>query len=186
MTMGKISDGLTASIEAQFTRKPPVSTQKRVKFLMDRMKSTKAVADLLGVTQRSVERYLKGTRLNPPKAVAQALEREVKARFQPLVRKRAIQRATTSGGITIETRATFGYDAPEGTTDEGRLRRITQHLPASYAAQLFQAQENGATDDQLAQIIANGFAEHYFRDGGRRAHGLDVRLTGVDYLEADF
>jgi predicted transcriptional regulator len=184
--MGKISDGLQRAIEAQFTRKPPVSTQARAKFLVKQYGGTRAVAELLGVSQRTVERYLTGQRRTPPPALAARLDAEVRRRWQPLVRRRATRRAATTTGITIETRATFGYDAPAGTTDEGRLRRITQHLPAAYAERLFEANEAGASDAELARIVADGFAEHYFRDGGRRAQGLDVRLTGIDYLDADF
>jgi len=184
--MGKISEGLQRAIEAQFTRKPPVSTQARAKFLVRQHDGTRAVAALLGVSQRTVERYLTGQRRTPPAAIAAKLDAEVRRRWQPLVRRRAAQRAATTTGITIETRATFGYDAPAGTTDEGRLRRITQHLPASYAARLFEAEAAGGSESQLAQIVADGLAEHYFRDGGRRAQGLDVRLTGIDYLDADF
>jgi len=180
-----IGDALRKAVEDQFTRNPPVSTQKRVEFLMGKLKKTKALAELLGVSQRSVERYLTGERTHPPKEIAEKLEREVRARFQPLVRKRAIDRAASTAGITVETRATFGFDAPAGTTDDARLRRISQHLPPGYAKRLFEAAADGATEQRLAQIIADGFGEVYFRDGGLRAHGLDVRLTGVDYMIVD-
>ncbi|MEZ0070342.1 putative transcriptional regulator [Streptacidiphilus sp. MAP12-20] len=183
--MGTINDALQRALEAQFTQKPPVSTKKRVEFLMGKLKKTKAVAELLGVSQRSVERYLKGERLNPPKDIAERLEREVRARFQPLVRKRAARRAASTTGITIETRAAFGYTAPIGTTDEARVRRITQHLPPAYAARLFDAHQTGAGEDQLTAIIAEGLQELYFKDDGRRAQQLQVRLTDIDYLDAD-
>jgi transcriptional regulator with XRE-family HTH domain len=182
--MGKISEGLQRAVEAQFTRKPPVSTRARARFLVKQYGGTRAVAALLGVSQRTVERYLTGARRTPPPAIAAKLDAEVRRRWQPLVRRRATRRAATTTGITIETRATFGYDAPAGTTDEGRLRRITQHLPPSYAARLLQADDAGASEAELARIVAEGFGEHYFRDGGRRAHGLGVRLTGIDYLDA--
>jgi DNA-binding transcriptional regulator YdaS (Cro superfamily) len=181
--VGKIADSLQRAVEHTFTRKPPVSTKARVQFLKNRLKSTRAVADLLGVSQRSVERYLDGTRRNPPKPVADTIDREVKARFQPLVRKRAVARATASTGITVETRAQFGYVAAPGSTDDGRVRRLTEHLPAPYAARLFDAQAAGADEPQLQDIIAEGLQEVYFKDGGRRAAGLQVSFTTIDYIE---
>ncbi len=55
-----------------------------------------------------------------------------------MVRSRR-KEAATSTGITVETRARFGYTAPVGTTDDGRVRRLTVHLPAAYAQRLFDA-----------------------------------------------
>lgn len=183
--MGIIADALDRAVQAQFTRKPPVSTQARARFLVRQLHGTRAVAELLGVSQRTVERYLTGQRRNPPAPIARRLEEEVRRRWQPRVRRRATQRAATQTGITIETRATFGYTAPIGTTDESRLRRITQHLPPAYAARLFEQQQAGADEHALAEVVAEGLQEQYFKDGGRRAQQLDVRLTGIDYLEAD-
>ena len=180
--MGPIEDALRRSAEGQDTRQPPVSTRARVKFLTDRLKTTRAVAALLGVSQRSVERYLDGSRTHPPRAVAEAIDQEVKARWQPLVRKRAADRAA-AGGIVIETRARFGYDAPAGSTDDPRERRLTVQLPGSYAARLFDALASGAGESALQAVVAEGLQEHYFKDGGRRAAGLLVRFDGIDYLD---
>ncbi|GGU46096.1 hypothetical protein GCM10010244_84880 [Streptomyces coeruleorubidus] len=41
-------------------------------------------------------------------------------------------------------------------------------LPPQYAARLFDAQEAGASEQQLRDIAAEGLGEAYFRDGGRR------------------
>jgi hypothetical protein len=43
----------------------------------------------------------------------------------------------TAGGIVVESRARFGLTTTPGTSDDGRMRRITQHLPPAYAACLF-------------------------------------------------
>jgi hypothetical protein len=81
----------------------------------------------------------------------------------------------------------FGYTAPIGTTDDGRFRRLTVHLPPEYAQQLFDAREAGAGDQQLRQIIADGFRQTYFQDGGARAPGLsDVALNDIDYIDLDY
>ncbi|MHA6765343.1 telomere-protecting terminal protein Tpg [Streptacidiphilus sp. PAMC 29251] len=183
---GKIGDSLRRAAEATFTRKPPVSTRARAQFLVQQLRGTRAVAALLGVSQRTVERYLDGTRKTPPKGVAEALDREVKARWQPVVRARAEKRATESRGITVETRAQFGYNAAVGSTDDSRERRITENLPAAYAARLFEARQAGGSEEDLQAIIAEGLQETYFKDGGRRANGLQVTFTSIDYIEVDY
>jgi hypothetical protein len=86
----------------------------------------------------------------------------------------------------VETRARFGDTAPIGTTDDGRFRRLTVHLPPTYAQRLFDAREAGASDQEMRAIIAEGFKEIYFQDGGNRAMGLsDVTLNDIDYLDLD-
>lgn len=62
----------------------------------------------------------------------------------------------------METRARFGYTAPVGTTDDGRFRRLTVRLPATYAQRLFDARDTGASDQEMRGIIAEGFKEVYF------------------------
>jgi hypothetical protein len=87
----------------------------------------------------------------------------------------------------VETRARFGYTAPVGTTDDGRFRRLTVHLPPQYAQRLFDARNTGASDQQMRAIITEGLKETYFQDSGSRALGLsDVTLNDIDYLDLDY
>ncbi|YCN81264.1 XRE family transcriptional regulator, partial [Streptomyces lincolnensis] len=45
----------------------------------------------------------------------------------------------------------------------------------------------GAGDQQMRGIIAEGFKEIYFQDGGGRAMGLsDVEINDIDYLDLDY
>lgn len=75
----------------------------------------------------------------------------------------------------METRARFGRTAPIGTTDDGRFRRPTVHLTPEHARRLFEARDAGAGDQEMRQIITDGFKEVYFQDGGARAtHLSDV------------
>ncbi|MEU9125343.1 XRE family transcriptional regulator [Streptomyces sp. NPDC048506] len=185
--MGIIQDSLDKAAEHTATRPIPKSGPAQMRFLVRSEKgSTRAVAELLGVSQRTVERYVKAQIKRPRKDLAARIEREVRRRWQPRVRERAKKHAATTGGITIETRARFGFTAAPGTTDDGRVRRITQHLPPAYAARLFDAQTVGATERQLQDIAAEGLQEIYFKDQGRRADGLLVEFTDIDYVELDF
>jgi hypothetical protein len=132
-----------------------------------------------------VERYVTGQLKRPRRDLAARLEREVKRRWQPQIRAKAKQQAATTGGLVIDTRARFGYTAAPGTTDDARLRHLTQALPPQYAARLFDAQEQGATEQQLLAITAEGLQEIYFKDHGRRAQGLLVEFTDIDHIDVE-
>lgn len=185
--MGKIDDSLDQAAQHVLTRKPPVSTKARVRFLVNQAKGrTRVVAERLGVSQRSVERYLKGDRKHPPPAIAARIEAELRRLWQPKVRARAEQRAATAGGVTIEARARFGFSSAAGSTDDPRMRRITQHLAPSYAQRLFDARHAGATEGDLERIVAAGLQDAYFKENGTRADDLVVEFTGIDYVEFDY
>ncbi|MFD8421084.1 telomere-protecting terminal protein Tpg [Streptomyces sp. NPDC059466] len=141
---------------------------------------------LLRISQRTVERYVKDQIRKPRPDLAARLEAEVRKRWQPQIRARAKERASTTDGIVIDTRARLGYAAPAGTTDQDRIRHLTVALPPQYAARLFDAQQAGATDQRLRQIAAEALRDVYFQDGGRRAGSLEeVRFTDVEHIEFD-
>ncbi|MGY1503743.1 telomere-protecting terminal protein Tpg (plasmid) [Streptomyces sp. QTS52] len=185
--MGEIDDAIERADRESFTREPPKTLKGQIGYLLKQLGSAKAVAQELGVTADSVNRYRRGARKHARADVAAKLDDAVRQRWQPQVRKRRQKQAATSGGITVETRARFGYTAPVGTTDDGRFRRLTVHLPPAYAQRLFDARNAGASDQQMRGIIAEGFKEIYFQDGGGRATGLsDVEINDIDYLDLDY
>ncbi|OQR63442.1 DNA-binding protein [Streptomyces maremycinicus] len=185
--MGEIDDAIERADRDSFTRQPPKTLKGKVGFLLKQFGSAKAVAREIGVTADSVNRYRRGARKHARPDVAAKIDDAVRQRWQPLVRKRRRKQAATTGGVTVETRARFGYTAPVGTTDDGRLRRLTVHLPPAYAQRLFDARDAGAGDREMRAIIAEGFKEVYFQDGGGRAAGLsDVTLNDIDYLDLDY
>jgi transcriptional regulator with XRE-family HTH domain len=183
--MGKLGDSLDKAVQKAFTRPIPKSARAQMRYLVKQLKGTKPVAEALGVSQRTVERYVKGQIKKPRKDLAARLAGEVTKRWQPQIRAKAKQAAATTGGIVVDTRARFGYTAAPGSTDDARLRHLTQALPPAYAARLFAAQEQGATEQQLRDIAAEGLQEIYFKDRGRRAHGLLVEFTDVEHIEFD-
>ncbi|MEV6681694.1 helix-turn-helix domain-containing protein [Streptomyces erythrochromogenes] len=184
--MGEIEDAIVRADQEAFTKDPPKTLKGRINFLLKQLGTTRAVAAELGVSQRSVERYRKGDRRTPPQRVVDRIEAAVRARWQPVVRGRRRKEAATSTGITVETRARFGYTAPVGTTDDGRVRRLTVHLPPAYAQRLFDARARGAADRDLRAIVAEGLQEVYFKDGGTRADELRVEFTDIDYFDVSF
>ncbi|MEU8828890.1 XRE family transcriptional regulator [Streptomyces sp. NPDC048636] len=184
--MATVGEGLDKAVQGAFTRPIPKSAGAQMRYLVKQHKgSTKRVADLLGITQRTVERYVKNQIKKPRKDLAERMEGEVKKRWQPQIRAKAKQAASTTDGILIDTRARFGFTAAPGSTDDARLRHLTLALPPRHAARLFDAQEQGATEQQLRGIAAEALGETYFRDSGRRAHGLDVEFTDLEHVEFD-
>ncbi|WP_435609712.1 telomere-protecting terminal protein Tpg [Streptomyces sp. C10-9-1] len=184
---GEIEDAIERADREAFTKEPPKTLKGQIGFLIKQFGSAKAVAAELGVTADSVNRYRRGARKHARADVAAKIDDAVRARWQPLVRKRRRKQAATATGITVETRAQFGYSAAVGTTDDGRFRRLTVHLPPQYAQRLFDARDAGASDQQMRGIIAEGFKEIYFQDDGGRAMGLsDVEINNIDYLDLDY
>ncbi|MFF6895963.1 telomere-protecting terminal protein Tpg [Streptomyces microflavus] len=155
--MSLIGDGLNKAVQKAFTRPAPKSAGAQMRYLVKQLGGTKAVAQMLRVSQRTVERYVKNQIKAPRPGLAARLDREVKQRWQPQIRAKAKQKAASTGGIIIDTRA-----------------------------RLFNAQEAGASDARLQQIAAEAPKEVYFQDSGRRAGSLDeVRFTDIEHLEFD-
>jgi DNA-binding transcriptional regulator YdaS (Cro superfamily) len=184
--VGEVEDAIERADREGFTRQPPKTLQGRINYLLKQMGNAKAVAAELGITADSVNRYRRGARKNPPKNIASKIDNAVRQRWQPQVRKRRRKQAAATG-VTVETRARFGYESSAGSTDDGRFRRLTVKLPAAYAQRLFDARDTGASDQDLRGIIAEGFKEVYFQEGGGRAMGLsDVTLNDIDYLDLEY
>ncbi|MFD6783828.1 telomere-protecting terminal protein Tpg [Streptomyces diastaticus] len=180
-----INDAIDRANAMAFTREPPKTLQGRISYLLRQMGSTRAVAEEIGVTPASVARYRRGARKNPPRDIAAKVDEAVRTRWQPQIRKRHRDRAA-AGGITVVTRASIGYDAPGGSTDESRVRRLRVHLPADYARRVFDARDTGQGDQRIAEIVTEGIQEEYFKDGGRRANGLEITINNIDYLDVSF
>src|SRR3954454_20935129 len=127
-------DGLDAAVQKAFTRPAPKSAGAQMRYLVKQLGGTKAVAQLLRISQRTVERYVKDQIKKPRPDLAARLEREVKKQWQPQIRAKARAKAASTGGIVIDTRARLGYTAPIGSTNEDRTRHLTIALPPVYAA----------------------------------------------------
>ncbi|MFF7114776.1 telomere-protecting terminal protein Tpg [Streptomyces albogriseolus] len=86
--------------------------------------ATKAVAERLGTSRRTVERYLAGKLKKPQKRLQAALVEETESEWQPQVRAQAREQAATSSGMMVDVTAHFGFTCT-GSSDDGRERTIT-------------------------------------------------------------
>ncbi|MFF3177978.1 telomere-protecting terminal protein Tpg [Streptomyces sp. NPDC057900] len=185
-TRAKILDGLARAERALFTRPAPKSARAQMKFLRTRERgSTKSLAERLGVSRKTVQRYLSGASTKPNKRLQAALVEETESEWQPQVRAQARQRAASTGGLIISCRAYFGL-GPEGTSDAGRVRDITVAVSPSHAAAIIAAQEESATESDLHDAVAEAIADAYFRQGGGGRAGLEVKFADVERLDITF
>ncbi|MGW8985174.1 telomere-protecting terminal protein Tpg [Streptomyces parvus] len=185
-TRAKILDGLARAERALFTRPAPKPARAQMKFLRTRERgSTKSLAERLGVSRKTVQRYLSGASTKPNKRLQAALVEETELEWQPQVRAQARQRAASSGGLVISCRAYFGL-GPEGTSDAGRVRDITVAVSPSHAAAIIAAREEGATESDLHDAVAEAIADAYFRQGGGGRAGLEVKFADVEWLNITF
>ncbi|MER5217194.1 hypothetical protein ABT063_43355 [Streptomyces sp. NPDC002838] len=81
------------------------------------------------------------------------------------------ERAATFSGMMVEVAAYFGFTC-SGSSDDGCERFISTPIPPTYASQIFQMQEAGATEEDLHPVFAEAITESYFTDWGTRADGL--------------
>ncbi|MGW5679234.1 hypothetical protein ACWEV4_29840 [Streptomyces sp. NPDC003860] len=75
----------------------------------------------------------------------------------------------------------FKGGASSGADRGGSAVELADVIPHRWAETCgpSQAQEAGVDEDELRQVAAEALGEIYFRDNGRRAHGLEMKLTDV-------
>ncbi|MGW7260517.1 telomere-protecting terminal protein Tpg [Streptomyces sp. NPDC054834] len=183
---GKVLEALVQAERKVFTRPAPKSANTQVKFFLKRMKaSAKTLAERVGTSTRTIERYRAGTLKKPQKRLQAALVEATESEWQPQVRAQARERAATSGGMMVRTVAHFGFTA-RGSSDDGRERHISTEISPTYAKQILQLQEAGATEEELHPIVAAAITESYFTDWGARCQGLTADFTDVQSIEFEF
>ncbi|MGY3340934.1 transcriptional regulator with XRE-family HTH domain [Streptomyces filamentosus] len=184
MVVKTVGEGLEQVLDKALTRKAPQSIGAQARFLVKKTGSTKAAAELLGVSPRTVQRYMKGEIKNPHPRVAGRLGQEVRKRWQPKVKEKARQAAVSSNGLMINVRASLGYEGPAGTTDQARERDLTVALSPRHAEKIFAAQELG--EQRMREEVADALREVYFQQRGTRAASLEkVHMLNVAHIEFD-
>jgi hypothetical protein len=122
---------------------------------------------------------------DPAEAPPGPLVEETGSEWQPQVRARAREQASTSSGMMVEVTAYFGFTCT-GNSDDGRIRTITTPISPTYARQILDLQEAGATEEDLHPIVAEAVTESYFTEWGTRSDGLRADLTHVQAIEFMF
>ncbi|MFG2858102.1 telomere-protecting terminal protein Tpg [Streptomyces mirabilis] len=182
----RVLDALVRAERKVFTRPAPKSAKAQVEFLYKRAKqSTKALAEQLGVSTRTVQRYRAGQLTKPQKKLQAALVEETESQWQPQVRAQARERAATSSGMMVEVTAYFGFTC-SGSSDDGRERTITTPISPGYVKEILRLQEAGATEEDLHPIVADAITESYFTEWGTRADGLRADFTHVRSIDFQF
>ncbi|MET8615823.1 telomere-protecting terminal protein Tpg [Streptomyces misionensis] len=183
---GKVLEALVRAERKVFTRPAPKSANAQVKFLLTRVKgSAKALAERLGTSTRTIERYRAGKLTTPQKRLRAALVEATESEWQPQVRAHAREQAATSSGMMVDVTAHFGFTCT-GSSDDGRERTITTAISPTYAKQILELQEAGATEEELHPIVAAAITESYFTEWGTRADGLRADFTDVQSIEFRF
>ncbi|MEU5902589.1 HTH domain-containing protein [Streptomyces venezuelae] len=157
-----------------------------MKFLRTREKgSTKPLAARLGVSRRTVQRYLSGASIKPNKRLQAVLVQETESEGQPQISAQAGQRAASSGGLVISCRGYFGL-GPEGnlgcwlgTGHHGRR----QSLPCGRHHRCAGGWCDG---ERSARRGRGGHRDAYFRRGGGGRAGLEVQFADVEWLNSRF
>jgi hypothetical protein len=72
--MSMFGDGLDTAVQKAFTRPAPKSAGPQMRYLVKQFKGTKAVAQMLRVSQRTVERYVKDQIKKPRPDLAARME----------------------------------------------------------------------------------------------------------------
>ncbi|MFI2719346.1 telomere-protecting terminal protein Tpg [Streptomyces collinus] len=108
--MSLFADGLEAAVQKAFTRPAPKKRGRADAVPGQAAQGSKPVAQMLRISQRTRERYVKDQIKKPRPDLAARLGREVKARW-PQIRAKARQQAATTGGIVIDSRARLGCTA---------------------------------------------------------------------------
>ncbi|MEU3957734.1 hypothetical protein AB0F45_36560 [Streptomyces achromogenes] len=67
--------------------------------------------------------------------------------------------------MMVEVTAYFGITCA-GSSDDGRERSITTAISPTYAKQILELQEAGATEEDLHPIVAEAITESYFTESG--------------------
>lgn len=183
---GKVLEALARAERKVFTRPAPKSANAQVKFLLTRMMgSAKSLAEHVGTSTRTIERYRAGKLKKPQKRLQAALVEATESEWQPQVRAQARAAASTSRGMSVEVTAYFGFTCT-GSSDDGRERQITTDISPYYVKQILALQEAGATEEDLHPIVAEAIVESYFTDWGTRANGLRADFTSVTKIDFRF
>ncbi|QLH19374.1 hypothetical protein [Streptomyces sp. Rer75] len=180
-----VAEALDIADAHHWTRQPPCSDRARLRFLMSRSTDLATLASRLNTTPQALQRILTNQVRN--EALSQAILKDVIRLWQPRIRRRAHRvLAEQQHSLWVHFRGWFGFNAAAGSSDDGRVRSLSETLHHPYPARLFEARRSGASERDLRSIVADGIGESYFRVSTGRSGLHLVRLTDVDYIEFSY
>ncbi|MFE5096375.1 telomere-protecting terminal protein Tpg [Streptomyces sp. NPDC056638] len=185
-TRAKIMEGPARAERALFTPPVPKSARARMKFLRKQANgSTKSLAERLGVSRKTVQRYLSDVSTKPNKRLQAALVQETESSGNRRSERRRGSTRPLRADSSSSSRPPLasprtGPRATPGVWD------LSIAVPPSHAALILVAQEEGATDTDLHEAVAEVIADAYFRQGGGGRAGLKVNFTDVEWLNIEF
>jgi DNA-binding transcriptional regulator YdaS (Cro superfamily) len=141
---------LTRALGGGRTQKP--TTRSEVERMQRALGSKRAVAERLGVSTRTVQRWAKGTNKPRPGHAAGLRElgrsRDVRSKLNPAKRRKL----TTKGG-RMRSQSEQGPRGPMGAASGWRDRTILVDVDAATMERVYEAWENG-DDEEAAAILA--------------------------------
>ncbi|MGY3206314.1 telomere-protecting terminal protein Tpg [Streptomyces sp. TE5632] len=182
-----VAQALDIADAHHWTRRPPLSDRARLRFLTSKSTDLAALASRLNTTPRTLQRILAKQPTTPNEALSQAILKEVIRLWQPRIRRRAHQALSEQQhSLWVSFQGWFGFDAAAGTSDDGRVRHLSEPVHPPYPARLLAARHRGASEQELRSIVADGVGESYFKvsPGNNGLHA--VRLTNVDYINFSY
>jgi hypothetical protein len=182
-----IAQALDIADAHHWTRQPPRSDRARLRFLTSKHQNPTQLANRLNTSPRKLQRILTNQPTPPDEALSHAILKEVVRLWQPRIRRQAHQ-ALCQGqhSLYVHFRGWFGFNAAAGSSDDGRVRRLSENLHHPYPARLLEARHRNASEQELRNIVGDGVGGSYFRVSPH-SNGLHaVRLTNVDYIEFSY
>jgi hypothetical protein len=182
-----VAEALDIADAHHWTRQPPLSDRARLRFLNSRGADLSTLAGHLHTTPRTLQSILTNKRNAPNEALRQAILKEVIRLWQPRVRRRAHRAiGDQQHSLWVHFQGWFGFNAAAGSSDDGRVRGLSQALHHPYPARLLEARHRSADEQELRSIVADAVGEAYFRVSPGRAALHMVRLTDIDYIEFSY
>jgi hypothetical protein len=177
-----VAHALDLADARHWTRQPPARPATRLRYLL-RTQPADALAARMLAHPEAVVRWADGDVSGLTPLHAALIEHEIHRSWQLRARRRAHQRILEHGGcITVQLHARFGYTTTNGEFHDHRLRRLTEDLPALHARHLFDARHQGAGEDDLRRILADGIGEAYFF----RALPIDQQQAAATLIDLHF
>jgi hypothetical protein len=187
LSTASIAEALDIADAHHWTRQPPRSDRARLRFLASKEKDPAALSRRLGTTPQKLRRLLASQPGAANQELSRAILKEVVRLWQPRIRHRAHQVASQQQhSMHVHFCGWFGFNASAGSSDDGRLRRLSENLHHPYPARLLEARHHNASEDELRTIVADGIGESYFKVSPGRSGLHAVRLADIDYIEFSY